>query len=564
MITISAIFLTNHNEGVYDMKKFIKTYKNPNEVNFNLDLINKYSDGDIVPYIIDACKSIEVLEYITFLDYKWTDDESEIDPNDFIRTRNQSKSKKKQTRCMWLQDSRYGQLTVWFRIDFKGESKVIEKKILVPIADELGYYTIKGKKYVLYWQLVDSSTYANRNELVFKSLMPLSVMRERGDNPIVDIQGYEYDPPIYKVKMFKSGINALLFYFARLGVNRTLEYFSVDQIISFVETCDETDEENIYFRRSKTLFIKVNKYFFETYQYVQSIVAMIIDETTNRLQMKDLDSLKFWVEKLGSKSITSSYNYYAKGLSTLVHFDRLLDEGSKRQLRVKNPNKKNVYSIVRWIIQNFNELRRKDVLSLENKRIRCNEYIASLLTKAFSDRVNRVIRTGNKNLDMKRIEEIFSWNGDVIMQALNTSNLLRYDDRINDMDIWSKLKYTAKGPNSLGNKNENNVKIQFRGIHPSYIGRIDINVCGSSDPGLSGVFTPMCKTYGLYFNDKTEPEEFAYELEKEICEKISKHTDVYLDVSNMSMDEFYDSIEKMDNIREILTADISIPIEDPV
>ena len=135
------------------------------------------------------------------------------------------------------------------------------------------------------------------------------------------------------------------------------------------------------------------------------------------------------------------------------------------------------------MIQNFNELRKKDNLDLRNKRLRCNEYIAALLTKSFSDRVNRIIGYGNK-VTIEKISEIFKFNGDIIIKQLHNSGLLRYDDNVNDMDMFSKLKWTLKGPNSLGGKNDKNISIAYRGIHPSFIGRIDINVCGNSDPNL--------------------------------------------------------------------------------
>ena len=47
-------------------------------------------------------------------------------------------------------------------------------------------------------------------------------------------------------------------------------------------------------------------------------------------------------------------------------------------------------------MQEFNELRLKDNCDLSNKRLRCNEYIASLLTKEFSKRLNRIISMGDK------------------------------------------------------------------------------------------------------------------------------------------------------------------------
>ena len=49
------------------------------------------------------------------------------------------------------------------------------------------------------------------------------------------------------------------------------------------------------------------------------------------------------------------------------------------------------------------------------------------------------------------------------------------------MDFFSKLKVTLKGPNSLGGTNDNNISAKYRSIDPSYIGRIDLNVCGKQN-----------------------------------------------------------------------------------
>ena len=56
--------------------------------------------------------------------------------------------------------------------------------------------------------------------------------------------------------------------------------------------------------------------------------------------------------------------------------------------------------------------------------------------------------------------------------------MLRYDDNVNDLDIFGKLKVTFKGPNSLGNNNDNSISTRYRGLNPSYLGKLDINVCG--------------------------------------------------------------------------------------
>ena len=56
------------------MKKFIAEYNNPNEERINFGLIERKYDDDLVQYIVNACKSLEVLKYITFLGYDYIDD----------------------------------------------------------------------------------------------------------------------------------------------------------------------------------------------------------------------------------------------------------------------------------------------------------------------------------------------------------------------------------------------------------------------------------------------------------------------------------------------------------
>lgn len=110
------------------------------------------------------------------------------------------------------------------------------------------------------------------------------------------------------------------------------------------------------------------------------------------------------------------------------------------------------------------------------------------------------------------------------------------------------MKDSTKGPNSLGGKNDRNIAIKFRGFHPSYIGKIDISVCGNSDPGTTGSLTPMAKTNGLYFTEVHEPESFGYEFSKRIESYDETDMDVYIDVSKLGEEEYYDTMEKLDDI----------------
>lgn len=525
------------------MKDFISQYSNPNEDRINYGLIDREYDEDLVKLIAKSCKSLEVLQYVKFLGYEFIADEKEVDLNEYMTSRRKNRQKNT-TRYMYLQDSRYVELRLKFRIECKGEADLVTKKLLIPIADHNGYYTIKGKKYLLLYQLVDSSTYTTRQNLTLKSLMP--VINKRLKGVYTDTEGNQYTAPTYVIFIFKKEVSIMLFYFAKMGVTKTLKFWGVNDIIDLKDSIGNT-HENIYFQVNSKMFLEVNKHFFLKFQYVQSMVFMILDviANKNRVNFDSLDNKDFWIERIGSMNATNSYNFHEKGMNTLTFFNRMLDEITKGILKIDKRNKKSMYSVVRWMIQNFNGLRRKDNMDLVNKRLRCNEYIASLLTKAFSERVNRVITAGNKvNLD--KVREIFKFPGSIIMEQLHMSGLLKYDDRINDMDFFGKLRFTLKGPNSLGGKSDNTISMKYRGIHPSYLGRLDINVCGTSDPGSSGIITPFCKTDGLYFDGSFEPEDGVLDFDKEVREKYMEENS-----DNLVIDEY----ALCDNMQEIFQVD---------
>jgi hypothetical protein len=422
------------------LKKFLSIYNNPNEERINYGIMNKSYDDSLITYIVDACKSLEVLKYIKFVGYKVIDDESKIDFNYYIKSRKRKKGDDG-IKYLMLEDSRYGEVILKFEIDCKGEKKKITKKILFPKADENGYYLIKGKKYFLLYQLVDNSTYTTKNNLTLKSLMPVSLKR--------DVKTYEdtaknsYTAPVYLVYVFRKEVDVMLFYFVKFGVKKTLEYFSMDRIMKFVEKVKDTNK-NIYFQINSKMLLEVNRYFFLKYQYVQSVTFMLLTIISNRVNFQTLENKEYWIEKIGSIFSTNIYNFYEKGLNTLTFFDRMLDETTKKILKISKENRKHIYSILKWMIQDYNELKKKDNLDLNNKRLRCNEFIASLLTKEFSAKLNRIISLGSR-VTIDRIEEIFKFAGDILMTQLFKSGLLRYDDIVNDMNFWNYWKYTIKG-----------------------------------------------------------------------------------------------------------------------
>ena len=152
--------------------------------------------------------------------------------------------------------------------------------------------------------------------------------------------------------------------------------------------------------------------------------------------MEKIDDPKIWIKKLSNNNIEKGYNL-------LDSLKRLLDETTKKILRVDISNKLDVLSVIRWMTQEFNELRMKDNMDLKNKRLRCNEYIASLLTQEFSIKLNRILSMGSK-ATIDNYREMFRFPGDLLIMKMHSSGVFRFDDTINDMDFFARFKYTKQ------------------------------------------------------------------------------------------------------------------------
>jgi hypothetical protein len=538
------------------MLKYINDYVSEFEKELNIPLMNKEGDRPLVEYIEDAWRSLEIVKNIKIMKFEYNDNESEIDINKFIFKREKKKKKKDRVNYKFVNNDRYGCLTVWIQITAEEKDqrtletsvhqKVIKKQMLIPLQDEDGYYYIKGKRYYIIYQLVDKSTYTSASSVTLKSLMPIAVKRGsirtedlvKSELSKKDVCGTEFLLPIYNVFVFKKEIPIILF-FAANGLDYALSFLGVDNILKFIENIDNMDNDNyLYFQISSKLFIEVNKQIFLKYPYIQGMVGMFLHVCTNRFTLQDLNNKDIWLKKL------SNNNTVEKGNDILVFFNRLLDETTKKILMLDDYNKDDIYSLLRWIMQNFNELRMKDNLSLDNKRLRCNEYVASLLTQEFSKRLNRIITLGAK-ATLADFSDMFRFSGVILIQKMHSSGILRFDDTINDMDFFSRFKYTTKGPHSLGGKNSNNISIRYRGIHPSFLGNIDLLVCGNSDPGTSGVLTPFGKIDGLYFNNSREPDNFAYDFKNDVADIMKKDGVEYIEIKAENKDDYYKILSEL-------------------
>lgn len=555
------------------MLELIKDYyRNPNIDKINFPIINRQYEKSLEDYVVDCFQSISsVLTEIRMVDHKFIVDVDKVNQTDYERVRS-NRTKDQKQKYVYMADSRLGELNMKFEVDYEfdgkpGEIETIEGKpghleytvrMLIPVPDENNCFFIKGKRYNLQYQITESSTYTTSSALVGKSLLPIKILRDRKDEK--DTENQIIKLPNYKVLVFNKYENFLFFFFATKGWYGTLEYFDVGKYFGVVENKDIGADPNYrYFKVNNEFGIKVLRKALDISDYIQAMTGSILEVMSNRMSISDIFNKNYWICRIGAfKTNVAKESQYELGKRHIILFNRMLDEGTKYSLRLADHNKHDVYAIVRWMIQEYKNLWEKDNLDLVNKRLRCNEYVASLLNAIISEKIKKFVNT-TVNKEEKLIikyNNFFSFRGNEIISKLHSSGLLRFDDTVNDMDFFERLKVTQKGPNSVGNKSDSKtISSKRRALHPSHLLRLDLNVCGSSDPGLNNYLSPFCETDGLYFKGATpEPETFLVEFRKEMMENEDGTTSPILIMDPVKYNDMTDEIDS-------ITIDGAIPKE---
>lgn len=377
------------------MLKYLNKLPNPLRDNLNRSLINRDADRDLVEYIVDSIKGLEILPNIKIVGWEWDSNESNYNVNDHVIRRNSNKNRVikniSETRCgiLYIDAEVSG-------VDKNGEHQVhyIKKPIIVPIRDKHGYFKIKGKKAYVLFQMVDKMSYPSIGAVTVKSLMPICVKTVKEE--IVDIDtGDSFTVPTYNIQIFKNAINVLMIY-SNLGITKTLNFLEIRRFVR-VLTLDNYKEKrkaNEYCfgcGKKSQLVVAVDKDAFNEFIYVRSMVGCLtklFEET--KITYDKLDDWEEWMMIVGGK------NTIRRGIYQHIFFNRLLDDITRAELKVNPHDKQNIYYLLRWILQNFHTLWGKDNLAMENKRLRCNEYLGSFMTAEMSKRINRLVSLGDK------------------------------------------------------------------------------------------------------------------------------------------------------------------------
>ena len=200
-------------------------------------------------------------------------------------------------------------------------------------------------------------------------------------------------------------------------------------------------------------------------------------------------------------------------------------------MRIKDEYKDEIYSVIKYMIENFESIILINTHDLANKRIRCGEYLINPITTRQSPSVYRLISPAKK-VTVDNNKQIFSSiNEDYLINQITTINLVRYSNQVNPaFNLFTNiLKQSNSGPQSQKTDSGSN-SISNRGMDPSYIGRIDVISTSSGEPGISGTLTPFCKIC-----DPNNNGNFYFTNESNILD-LNAHTE-------KDMEEYRDEVE---------------------
>jgi len=543
------------------MYKSLKRYSEQNKERFNEDFILSRNDQDILEYVKDIFKALEIIEEIEILDVKLETDESMFSP---IRNKHQYFKS--------ILPSRLNKIHYKVRLtpseDVKNKpilademvsegdaeetedgkvyqespnSFIIEKDLFINKLVDDYFYINEGIRYFLIYQIVDNSTYGTQDAVSLKSLlMPITVMKKDKitlDSVFDSTLSYT-NLPVFDVLLFSKRVNPLLYVMSRYAYNSVIdmdvknpnnlitereEYKDptlIDKFNKFFGTNIKiSDDENSLVRKGRTVFkLKDPKTNYGTF----------ISVDTEKLDARDpnllavlgsLADIKSGEDKNKKKKIYFTYDDF---ITPNFWIDRL------SVFFTKNPDPSKKFDKIKTMLISLDRLideATRKILNLEPEDKKNTLSILRYIMRNF----DMLSKEDNQNLDNKRIRlfeymlyplrKIFS---DHIYRILNSptrsKNVLdRVFSNINPMYIIKQtvVNELLRYYNSTNEMNlyscllkytfrgpqsiNKTVSIYQRDLHPSYTGRLSLVASSASDPGISGTLVPFVELDDYFF-----------------------------------------------------------------
>lgn len=520
-------------------REFIHKFNDENRPKFNPELFRR-SDDELIQAlknVIYSCEressfTIKVTNFQVIDDYDdvnhilWDYEDSIINKGKKSEdTTKNFKSKDNPYNFINLKDSDFKIIKVDYFIQiFEKKNGLVSDNITVYIAVpriiDGFYFRLNGNIYSAMYQIVDASTYNNsaaknakKQSITFKTIfMPIRVYRYT--NILKDLNGVAVPCTYFVGNMFKKSLLLMKYLLAKMGYYDTMSFLGI-RGVQITNSFQEFDAEQNYIFPVKDAYIIVNKLMYDSIQVVQSFVYTLYNvyNHTKGMYYTDLFSKNQWIKSLGSEFTTKDFDsIHEKGYNILSSLEFIYDRITMNDLKLPMEDKSDIYRVLRWMMYEFNSLRQKDNLDISTKKVRWAEYIASYYASKLATGIYRISDKGDK-ADLTTIKKAIQISPMYLINSISKCQLVNYKDCVNDIDAITALKYTYKGVSGIGEK-ANAISNAYRSIHPSHLGRVDIDSSSNSDPGISGTLCPLTALYDKHFTEYKEPSTWESDLAK--------------------------------------------------
>lgn len=505
-----------------NQQQFIHDYIEETAYKFNPALFVR-SDEEIIEHlkkVILSCQregffTIKVKNFQVIDDYKEVLDRLEA-YEDFLL-------KKKSSNARGVEDNRYSYidlkssylklLIVTYYIEVKDEHDTIDVLIAVPRVVDKFYFKINGSYWSAMYQIVDASTYNNntsksaKHNVTLKTVFqPIRIFRKT-DTVLKTTTGESVKVIQYNNNTFTKSVETYLYLLAKMGYYGALQFLGISNSISISEEDPNLPEDYYTFqiKKDNNIFINIPRMLFDGCLPIQHMVNTIVENVAKdkNSTYQDIFIRDFWINALGGKF--NFNNSYDKGLSVLESLEYLYDLNTKEQIHLPWEHKKDIYCILRWMVNEYNGLKLKDNLNILTKKLRCAEYISSIYATKLSKGIYRLSDKGKKHIDLGSIKQVIVTNPMFLVTQITRCELVNFKNIVTDMDSLLALKFTYKGISGIGNGG-NTIPEIYKLLHISNMGVLDPDSSSPSDPGTSGSIVPYLTLYGdNYFSDFEEP-----------------------------------------------------------
>lgn len=389
--------------------------------------------------------------------------------------------------------------------------EVVHNKLYIPIEDEHGNYLIDHQLYSEY-QLVDKLLYpSGNNSFTLKSLLPVVIKYEEATETSID--GYIVTSKVGMVKIFTT-MEPILACF--MHIPSPLCYLGAFPILQFSDHVRQEDKDEYeYFQPipDRDIYVKAYKKGLVKFDYIRSLLVMALPliRKYNPENIDELNSPEWWIYQLSYYDNIIEH----RGSCYQMHVARMLDTISANVLPIPDIDKRSMIALLRYVLQTeFNDV---NIYSYENKRLRLNEVISTIVTAEVSEKLKKMFKFGML-LKMSDMQPAVKFRPDLVIKNIYKLGTVHVTDFANDLDYPQHLRWTKKGPNSLGRLDNHKINFVHRQLHPSMIGLVDL-LDYSKDVGQSGMISPWADISTISDVDTNKYPNIKYDLFKFIQEE---------------------------------------------